>query len=125
MDAEYLRLGYTQVVPKLQQGQKYDVAKHGSFTQGESLWFWRRKQGTCSGRFRPIIDIQLTNKEPSRHMVVNGYTALRGRIAKMCVWVKRATSAAEGKEALVDLSVTTGYSKDADMIHLAPAGYAR
>lgn len=127
MDAEYLRLGYTQVIPKLQHGQKYDVAKQGSFTQGESLWFWRRKQGTCSGRFKPIIDIQLTAKEPSKHMVVNGYTALRGRIAKMCVWIKRANNSSEGKEALVDLSVTTGYSRDpADLIHLAPAtGYVR
>ena len=26
---------------------------------GQSIWIWKRKQGVCSGRLKPIIDIQV------------------------------------------------------------------
>ena len=26
---------------------------------GQSMWIWRRQQGVCSGRFKPITDIQV------------------------------------------------------------------
>lgn len=27
---------------------------------GQSIWIWKRKQGVCSGRLKPVIDIQVS-----------------------------------------------------------------
>jgi Ca2+-binding EF-hand superfamily protein len=126
-DSEYLRLGYTQIIPRLQNGMKYDVGTQGSFGKGESIWVWRRKQGTCSGRLRPIVDVQLTSKDPSSAMVVNGYSNLRGSINGKRCWIRRAKSSVEYDEALVDLTVTIGKpSNAADQIWVAPGpGWVR
>jgi calcium-binding protein CML len=123
MDAEYLRQGYTQILPKDMGGPavRFEVGKHGSFGSGESLWIWRREQGTCSGRFRPIIDIQLTEKIAQPGLVLNGYTAIRGSFTGRRMWIKRSTSLEEDKEGLIDLQIKLGKASDpSNDMHFAP-----
>ena len=110
LESEYLRNDYVQIAPNELQGVKYDLSAQGSFGKGESIWIWRRNQGTCSGRLKPILDIQLTTNGANSSMVVAGYECVRGTIAGMKLWVKRATDAVDEKEALVDLQVSLGSS---------------
>lgn len=121
MDADYLRMGYEQVTPRLPPGSTYDFSTKGSFGLGESLWIWRRKQGTCGGRLKPIIDIQATNKARNSPMVISGYQNLRGSINNKRIWIRRATTHLEHEEALVDVTVTIGRpSTLSDPIHTPP-----
>ena len=122
-DSELMRAGYAQVLPTELGGQetKYDVSTQGSFGKGESIWVWRRKQGTCSGRLKPIVDIQLGENVATSSMVVAGYTAVKGSIAGMKLWVRRATTAQDEREAIVALQVSLGNMKNpSDKIWLKP-----
>ena len=77
--------------------------------------------GTCSGRLKPIVDIQLGENYATSAMVVAGYMAVRGSIAGMKMWVRRARSATEEGEALVALKVSLGNSKNpSDKIWIKP-----
>lgn len=56
-ESELSRNGYTRLQDK--QGTKKGKRHDDTFDNKVSLWTWKREQGTCSGRLRPIIDIQL------------------------------------------------------------------
>jgi Ca2+-binding EF-hand superfamily protein len=114
-DSEYMRAGYSQVIPTEMDGDlsnKYDVNTQGSFGKGESVWIWRRKQGTCSGRLKPICDIQLGENRATSAMIVAGYTCITGNIAGMKLYVRRAVTQQDELEALVALQVSLGNSRN-------------
>ena len=75
LDAELERTGYKRVMPEGGIPAGSD-ASFGSFGKGQSLWFWRQKQGNASGRLKPIVDIHLEKSSTSSAMVLSGYTAL-------------------------------------------------
>jgi len=114
-DAELLRYGYVQIIPDFglpNQGRPPDFASIGTFGRGQSMWVWRRKQGTCSGRFRPVIDIQLDAGATSSAMVLSGYVCVPVPVSGQWLWVKRASTDEEEKDAIVDIHVTLGKSKN-------------
>lgn len=111
--------GYTQMLPDPSVG--FLGADHGSFGKGTSMWIWKRKQGTCSGRLKPIVDIQLDSSSAASNSVLIGYQCISPPVGKECVWIKRATSDDEEKDAIVDIKVTIGKSKNpADKIWASP-----
>ena len=107
-EAELSRNGYQQLISP--QGAVHFGAAGGTFGKGESLWYWRRKQGTCSGRLKPIVDIQLCNTALNSNMVLSGYTRVIGYVGGQSLWIKRATEGDESN-AILDLHVSLGKSK--------------
>lgn len=76
-DAELLRHGYIQIIPDFGGNNKpVDFASVGTFGKGQSMWVWKRKQGTCSGRLKPVIDMQLSQESTSSAMVLSGYVCV-------------------------------------------------
>ena len=123
-DAELLRSGYTQISPNfgapnaMRQG---DVAAHGTFGKGQSMWVWKRKQGVCSGRLKPITDIQLDSSTTSSAMVLSGYVCAPIQVAGQWLWLKRAGNDEEEKDAILDIFVTLGRLKlPSDPIWVSP-----
>jgi Ca2+-binding EF-hand superfamily protein len=78
-EAELSKNGYQQLVAE--KGAAMFGAAGGTFGKGESLWIWRRKQGTASGRLKPIVDMQLNGQAQSSSMVLGGYLRVQGTIA--------------------------------------------
>lgn len=117
--------GYVQIQqePLSVGGARRPVAPQGTSTFGNksSLWIWRRSQGICSGRLKPIIDIILDATGASSELVISGYSANPNLIAAQTVWIKRAATEDDEKDAIIDLFVTTGRSKDtSDPIWTSP-----
>ena len=112
-DSELLRNGYLQVVPDAAslQAQSAVLISHGTFGKGQSMWIWRRKQGTCSGRLRPVVDVQINNKSYCSALVLAGYSCQPVRVSGQYVWIKRSSSEEEDLDGIVDLSVTLGKTK--------------
>lgn len=104
-EADLARNGYKQLFPNLVGGSS------GTFGKGRSLWIWRRHQGTCYGRLKPIIDIQLISVSISSAMVLGGYICLSESIAGQWIWIKRAVTEADEKDAILDFHVTMGRLK--------------
>jgi len=79
-DAELTQQGYVAVLPDT--GNKPGTSTInpssmlGSFGKGQSIWIWKRRQGTCGGRLKPIIDIQLDKSDKSSALVLSGYICL-------------------------------------------------
>lgn len=105
-ETELIKNGYTHLLPVDIQTQT-----SGSFGKGRSLWSRKRKNGTFSGRLRPITEIQLLNVSTSSAMVLSGYSCVTEPLGNQWVWIKRASSIEEEKDALLDLCVTHGKSK--------------
>jgi hypothetical protein len=103
-DAEMIRNGYEQITSD-------DKSIIGTFGKGRSLWIRRRKQGTCSGRLKPIVDIQLMNISTSSAMVLSGYTCLVDPIGSQWIWIKRADSDEEERDAILNFHITFGKAK--------------
>ena len=121
MEAELKRIGYSQLLPEANVMDGIDPASHGTFGSGQSLWIWRKKQGTASGRLKPITDIQLEKNATSSAMVLSGYTSLRVKFSGQCVWIKRATNDEEAKDAIIDLRISKGsISNPGDKLHQSP-----
>jgi hypothetical protein len=87
------------------------AADAGTFGRGQSLWLWRRKQGTVGGRLRPIVDIHLNKLSVSSALVLGGFTCLPFQVGGQWVWIKRAEEGDEGN-AVVDLCVSIGLQKN-------------
>lgn len=102
---DLLRQGYLQILPDFKRVAQAHQRVEGSFGKGNSVWIWRRKQGSCAGKLKPIIDIQLQEAQPSSTMVISGYTCLSVPISGQWVWVKRATTLAEEDSCIVDVQV--------------------
>eukprot|EP01041_Mallomonas_annulata_P011754 gene11754-24650_t len=123
-EAELLRQGYIQLIPDLSQTniRTLDAAAiFGTFGRGQSLWIWKRKQGTCCGRLKSILDIQLQKCSSSSALVMSGYTCLPETIAGQYIWIRRATSDEDDLDAIIDLYVTIGkISNAADHIWSGP-----
>lgn len=104
-----------------------------TFTNKHSIWIWRRSQGTCSGRLKPIVDIHLESVDVSTEMVLSGYTCdplsingqwyeilqsthapfqIQSTVHHLRLWIKRAATAEEEKDAIVELDVTVGKIKN-------------
>jgi Ca2+-binding EF-hand superfamily protein len=121
VDAELKRLGYMQILPDTASMGGVDPMTHGSFGKGQSLWTWRQKQGSASGRLKAIVDIQLDTAATSSALVLSGYTRLTAQISGQSVWIKRATSDEEEKDAIVDFRISVGNTKNAgDKIWSSP-----
>ena len=123
-EASLRQQGYTQVLPEGGGGATV-APDFGSFGRGQSIWIWRRKQGTCSGRLRPITDLQLDsgNYHPSSNSVLIGYQCVATPLGahQGNIWYKRALAAEEEKDALIDIKVTVGKAKNpADRIWASP-----
>jgi len=124
-DSDLSRNGYEQL---LQEGvRKTNNSIISTFGNKSSIWVWRRSQGTCSGRLKPIIDIIFDSSSVSSDLVLTGYTCDPVTIAGYSLWIKRASTEEEEKDAIVDLYVTTGKMKDtSDPIWSAPGvGWVR
>jgi hypothetical protein len=108
-----VRQGYVQILPDAAQlqGRYISTTGSGSFGRGTNLWVWRYKQGTCSGRLRPIIDIQLEQSERSSALVISGYTCITTQIAGQYLWIKRAKTREEEQDAVTDFKITFGKAK--------------
>ena len=104
-EADLARNGYFQI-PSDQPG-----GVGGTFGKGKSLWIWRKKQGTCGGRLKPIIDIQLLNISSSSAMVVSGYSCITEPLGSQYLWIKRAVTEEDADDAILDFRVTLGKSK--------------
>eukprot|EP01038_Epipyxis_sp_PR26KG_P005601 gene5601-7730_t len=114
-DTEFSRSGYTQLLQEHYKTTKRSSANSGASTFGNqvSIWIWRRSQGTCSGRLKPIVDIQLDIAPVSSDFVLSGYLCDSVPINGQWLWTKRASNDEEEKDAIVDLYITTGKLKDA------------
>jgi hypothetical protein len=64
------------------------------------------------GRLKTIVDIQLNALSVSSAMVLAGYTCLSAQVSGQWVWIKRAQTEEEEKDALLDLVVTIGLQKN-------------
>jgi Ca2+-binding EF-hand superfamily protein len=114
-EADLVRQGYIQVAPDMSymggtingraQASSDLIAAQGTFGKGHSLWIWRAKQGTCCGKLRPIVDVQLETTALSTAMVVSGYTCLSIPIGGKWIWIKRAVTVAEELDSIVDIQV--------------------
>ena len=127
MEAELQQQGYTCVTPQFSGNVgALDKAAFGSFGKGQSMWIWRRKQGTCGGRLKPIVDIQLDNSSISSALVLSGYICLNLSISGQYIWIKRATSPEEeDSDGIIALNISTGKMKDpTDPIWQGPGGGA-
>ena len=137
-EADLVRQGYTQVAPDMsymgamanRRGAHPSadlIAAEGTFGKGQSLWVWRAKQGTCCGKLRPIVDLQLENTPHSTAMVVSGYTCVSIPIGGKWFWVKRAVTVSDELDCLIDIQVTSGKeSNPSDKIWSSPgAGWIR
>lgn len=110
---EYIQLFQDSITRNADQGS--------TFGNKCSLWFWKRSKGTCSGRLKPIVDLQLHNKATDSAFVLAGYTCDGVPISGQYLWVRRAVSEDEEKDAIVDLYITTGKMKDrSDPIWTSP-----
>jgi Ca2+-binding EF-hand superfamily protein len=114
-DADLVRQGYIQITPVSRQkvnesnGNANEmIVTQGTFGKGQSLWVWKAKQGTCSGKLKPIVDIQLEASSVSTALVISGYTCLPVPISNQWVWVKRATTVQEELDSIVDFQVSLG-----------------
>ena len=93
----------------------------GTFGRGQSLFCWRRKNGTCAGRLKPIVAIRLEPTHTSSALVLDGFTCLTTPISGQYIWIKRAASEEEEEDAIVDVRSTVGKMKDtSDKIHQSP-----
>jgi Ca2+-binding EF-hand superfamily protein len=120
-EAELKKVGYVQLHTDLSNMAGITLAQHGSFGNGQSMWIWRAKQGTCSGRLKPVTDIRLEGVSMSSDLVLLGYRCLPTSIAGQWVWVKHANSAEEVKDGIVDFRISLGRSKIAsDKIWTSP-----
>ena len=123
MDAELLAQKYIHISPDSDhsKGSSIESLAFGSFGKGQSIWIWRRKMGTCSGRLKPIISVQLESTNVSTSLVVAGFTCLNVPISGQYVWIRRAESVEEEKDALLDIRVSIGKAKiPTDRIYQAP-----
>lgn len=134
MDVQLQQQGYVMIGPSingdnhpLRSASTLDIASFGSFGRGQSIWVWRRSQGTCHGRLKPIVDIQLDSAAMSSPLVLSGYTCLPIAINRQYVWIRRATSMDEESDTVVDICVTVGKMKHAsDAIWTSPGvGWVR
>ena len=120
-EVDLKKAGYTQLIPDLTSMPGVSLATHGSFGNGQSLWSWKYKQGTCGGRLRPVVDIRLESFKTSSDLVLLGYTCLTTSIAGQWIWIKRANNSEQAKDGIADLRVTLGKSKVAsDKIWSSP-----
>ena len=112
-DAVFVRQGYIQVLPEAthMQGRYAMAPANGSFGRGQNMWIWKKKLGTCSGRLKPIVDVQLEQSSISSAMVISGYTCLNVPISGQYLWIKRAKTAEEELDSIVDFQVTVGKMK--------------
>lgn len=107
--------------------QTVDDLSLGSFGRGNSIWVWRRKQGTCSGRLKPIVAIQLESTSESTALVLGGFTCLTVPISGQYVWIRRAENKEEEKDAILDIRTSIGNAKNPlDKIYNQPGpGWAK
>jgi Ca2+-binding EF-hand superfamily protein len=97
------------------------VAQHGTFGNGQSLWIWKAKQGTASGRLRPVTDMRLEPVARSSDLVILGYTCLTTPVGGQHLWVKHAQTSEEAADGITDFRVTLGRSRSAaDSIWTSP-----
>ena len=127
--AELLKQGYIHIAvdSDSSKGPSVDALAFGSFGRGQSIWIWRRKQGTCSGRLKPIVAIQLDQTSVSTALVLGGFMCLNVPISGQYVWIRRAESIEDEKDAIIDIRTTVGKAKVAtDKIYHQPApGYSK
>jgi len=124
-EADLQQQGYTCLLPQFASTiGALDRAAFGSFGRGQSIWVWKRGQGTCGGRLKPIIDIQLDTHSTSSSLVLGGYICLGTAVGGQHVWIKRAqTVEEEENEAITALYITTGKMRDlTDPIWQGPGG---
>lgn len=109
-ESDLLRNGYQQIVPDQSavEAMGATLSTHGTFGKSQSMWVWKRKQGTCSGRLRPVVDVQINDKAASSALVIAGYTCLTAPVSGQYVWVKKSASDDEDQDGIVDLYVTLG-----------------
>ena len=124
-EADLSRNGYIQLLQDKSGGAaiRRSTSNVATSTFGNhcSLWTWSRSQGTCSGRLKPIIDVQLHSSPTSSDFVLSGYTCDSVPISGQWLWIKRATTDEEEKDAIVDLYISTGKMKDtSDPIWTSP-----
>ena len=121
--------GYTRLQPEAghMQGRYSTTSSSGSFGRGQSIWLWKQSQGTCCGRLKPIIDVQLEASAVSSALVISGYTCSGVAISGQWLWIKRATTQEEEKDAIVEFRVTCGRVKDpSDKVWSSPGvGWVR
>lgn len=126
-NADFIRIGYEQIVPSNEMivsvlGNANAGNQLGTFAKYQSIWIWRKKQGTCNGRLRPILDIQVDNSSTSSALVLSGYTCINESISGQWLWIKRAFRLEDEFDGITDLSVTLGKMKNAgDKIWAAPS----
>lgn len=111
---ELSRYGYEQLFQEElrdNKGNKIDMTGMNTFGNKISIWFWRRSEGTCSGRLKPIVDIQLEPLGYSSDFILSGYICDPTPIAGNWLWTRRAQTDEEEKDAIVELAVTTGKMK--------------
>ena len=93
-------------------GVVQDSINSGTLGRGINFWIWRKKFGTCDGRLKTIVDIQLEAVGSSSAMVLSGYTCQRGvTLSGQYLWVKYATSPEHEDDAITDIRVTVGKNK--------------
>jgi len=127
-DAELQRCGYVQVTSNMGAARALNAgaaALQGTFGRGQSMWVWRRSQGVCSGRMKPVVNMYLDSSSTSSALVLSGFTCVNVMVANQWLWLKRAADREEEKDAIVDICVTVGRAKLAsDPIHQSPGvGY--
>lgn len=129
-DTEFQRCGYTHIMPSFGASRQLNAgaaAQQGTFGKGQSMWIWRRSQGVCSGRLKPIVDMYLDNSSTNSALVLSGYTCVPVMITGQWLWLKRAADKEEEKDSILDVHVTLGRAKLAsDPIWASPGvGYRR
>lgn len=112
-EAELSRNGYVQLLhEQLGRIARTSKADASTFGRNSSIWIFKRNQGTCSGRLKPVIDVQLFKANKSSDFVVSGYLCDPTAIFGQYLWIRRATNDEEEKFAIIDLEITTGKMKN-------------
>lgn len=118
-DRFHSSLGYEQLKPPhAAPTTSKDIFEQGSFLMKQSIWIWRKKQGTFSGRLRPITNLKLIDQSESTELVRDGYSCINKRINGQWLWIKRAFHEEEELDGICDFCIsineTNSYKKLSD-----------
>ena len=90
IESDLSKNGYIQLLPNdiSSRQRKNKAVLASTFSNKYSLWTWTREQGVCSGRLKPIIEMQLETTGTSTDLVICGFTCIPEKINGKWLWIK-------------------------------------
>lgn len=90
LETDLSKNSYNQLLPQelTSKQKKSKVILASTFNNKYSIWTWTRDQGTCSGRLKPIIEMQLETTGTSTDLVISGFTCIPISFNGKWLWIK-------------------------------------